>query len=333
MKYRKLNRTDLSLSEIGFGVWTVATNWWGVIDEASGVKLLQKALDLGVNFYDTADTYGNGIGETILAKAFKGKRNEIVIGTKFGYDWYTHAGARTGHKELPQDWSPKFIRKACEESLRRLGTDHIDLYQLHNPRIAAINDDAIFDTLEQLHREGKIRYYGSAIGPDIGWFDEGKASMESRHVHSVQIIHSILEQDPSRKFFPIAKATNTGMLSRVPHASGLLDGTVNEHTVFPESDHRAHRKREWLDSSLNKVKQIQFLRENYEMTIGQAALQFVLAEPNIISILPNLTNEPQLIEFCAATAKSPIAKADVQRLYALFDNDFCLEPAQAAHSA
>ncbi len=329
MRYRQLNRTDLTLSVVGFGVWTVATNWWGVDDEDHGVKLLQKALDLGVTFYDTADTYGNGMGETILAKAFKDNRHEIVIGTKFGYDWYTYAGERTGHQELPQDWSPEFIRKACEQSLKRLGTDYIDLYQLHNPRIDTLRDDAIFDTLEQLKREGKLRYWGAALGPDIGWFEEGEAAMKERRVDSVQIIHSILEQEPSRQFFPIAEETQTGLLSRVPHASGLLDGTVDEHTVFPESDHRAHRKKEWLDTGLQKVKRLTFLAEHYGMTIGQAAVQFCLAEASIISVLPNLTNEPQLMEFAAAPDQEPISRDDVARLYELFDSDFDLASATA----
>ncbi len=329
MKYRRLHRTDLTLSEVGFGVWTVATNWWSVIDEAQGVRLLRKAFDLGVTFYDTADTYGNGAGETILAKAFQGRRHEIVIGTKFGYDWYAQTGPRTGHKELPQDWSPAFIRKACEQSLRRLGTDYVDLYQLHNPRIGAIRDDAIFDTIEQLRREGKVRYHGSALGPDIGWFDEGQAAMRERHVHSVQIIHSILEQEPSRRFFPIAGETDTGLLSRVPHASGLLDGTVNEQTVFPASDHRSHRKKAWLDESLKKLREIAFLTQDYDMTIGQAAIQFCLAERRIVTVLPNLTNEPQLVEFCAAPGRSAIAASDVERLYKLFDNNFNVAPAAA----
>ena len=332
MRYRKLNRTGLNLSEVGFGVWSVATKWWGVEDESQGVKLLQKALDLGINFYDTGDTYGNGMGETILAKAFKGRRHEIVIATKFGYDWYTYAGERTGHKEMPQDWSPEFIRKACEESLKRLNTDYIDLYQLHNPRIDAIGDDAIFDTLEQLKREGKVRYWGSSLGPDIGWFEEGQASMEERHADSLEIIHSILEQEPSRRFFPIAEATDTGLLSRVPHASGLLDGTVDESTVFPESDHRSHRKKEWLDTSLMKVKQLGFLAEHYDMTIGQAAVQFCLAEKNIVSVLPNLTNEPQLLEFAAASDLEAISAEDLARLYDLFDNDFDLAPVSSSQA-
>ena len=176
MKYRNLGKTDLEVSEVGFGVWTVSTGWWGKIDERDGIALLDQALDLGINFFDTGDTYGLGYGEEILAKALGKKRNHIIIGTKFGYDFYTHV-EREGHQERPQDFSPEFVRYACEQSLRRLNTDHIDLYQLHNPRLEAIESDDLFETLEALVEEGKIRYYGSALGPDIGWFEEGEASM------------------------------------------------------------------------------------------------------------------------------------------------------------
>ena len=137
MKYRKLGTTDLTVSEVGFGVWTVATPWWGITDEAFGIKLLQQAAELGITFFDTADTYGNGLGERMLAKALSGRRAQIVIGTKFGYDFYHHT-SRRGHEELPHDWRPEHVRFALEESLKRLETAYVDLYQLHNPRLDAI---------------------------------------------------------------------------------------------------------------------------------------------------------------------------------------------------
>ena len=132
MKYRTLGETGLKLSTVGFGVWSVATTWWGVTDEDQGVALLRQAYDMGVNFFDTADTYGSGKGETMLARALGSERDKIVIGTKFGYDFHQHAAKREGHTEMPQDFSPKFVRSALEASLRRLETDYVDLYQLHN---------------------------------------------------------------------------------------------------------------------------------------------------------------------------------------------------------
>ena len=321
MKYRQLGTTDLNVSEVGFGVWTVSTNWWGKIEEPEGINLLVKAFDRGVNFFDTGDTYGLGYGEEILAKAFKKHRHEIIIGTKFGYDFYANT-SREGHTERPQKWEPNFIRYACEQSLRRLQTDYIDLYQLHNPKMDAIESEELFETLDELVKEGKIRNYGFAIGPDIGWYEEGEAAIKERHAVAMQIIYSILEQDPSKAWFPMAEEEQTGLITRVPHASGMLDGTYDKDTVFDPSDHRAHRKQEWLDATLKKVDQIQFLTENMDSTIGQIAIKFALSGPMVASVLPNFTNLPQLEEFTATSETEDIPEEFVERLVELHDNDF-----------
>ena len=326
MKYRNLGKTDMEVSEVGFGVWTVSTGWWGKLDERESMTLLSQALDLGINFFDTADTYGQGYGEEILAKALGKHRNDILIGTKFGYDFYTHE-EREGHRERPQDFSLSFVRYACEQSLRRLNTDHIDLYQLHNPRLEAIESDDLFETLEALVEEGKIRYYGSALGPDIGWFEEGEASMRERKVPSVQIIYSILEQDPARKFFPIAEEEGTGLLSRVPHASGMLDGTYDKYTVFAPSDHRSHRRQVWLENSLKKVERLDFLTQETDATIGQIAIQFALARRSIASILPNITSQEQLREFALAPETPGLSAEVLERIDDLYDHNFDLEEA------
>jgi len=330
MKYRKLGNTDLRLSAVGFGVWTVSTSWWGISDDQEGIDLLRKAYDRGVTFFDTADTYGNGKGETMLAEALGHVREKIVIGTKFGYDFYTHGQERSGHKELPQDFSPAFVRRACEESLRRLGTDYIDLYQLHNPRLPTVQSDELFETLEELKGEGKVRHYSAALGPDIGWEEEGMAAMRQRRVPSLQIIYSILEQDPARVFFPVADECDTGLLTRVPHASGMLDGTYTPGMTFDSSDHRSHRKQEWLENSLGKVSRLDFLYgEDSGRTIGQAAMQFVLAEPTVTSVLPNFLNESQLQEFVAAPDTPPLTEDELSRIADLYDHDFYVEEAAA----
>jgi aryl-alcohol dehydrogenase-like predicted oxidoreductase len=331
MKYRRLGATELEVSEVGFGVWSVATNWWGVTDDALGRRLLRAAYDLGINFYDTADVYGNGKGETLLAEALADvPRDRLVIATKFGYDFYSHSRERSGHKELPQDFSPVFVRRALEESLRRLRTDYVDLYQLHNPRLWAIQRDDLFQTLDDLRREGKVRYIGVALGPDIGWEEEGVASMRGRRVDALQIIYSILEQQPARTFFPVARECHTGLLARVPHASGLLDGTYYPGMTFPETDHRSHRKREWLERSLRRVERIGFIYgPETGRSIAQAAIQFCLSEPGIASVLPNITNERELREFAAAPDTPPLTAEEVARLHDLYDHDFYLEPEEA----
>ena len=325
MNYRRLGDTGLDVSEIGFGVWTVGTSWWGKIEESDGVKLLQQAFHLGVSLFDTADTYGEGYGERIVAKALRKQRHEIILCTKFGYDFYTHV-QREGHRERPQNFTPEFIRYACEQSLRRLDTDYIDIYQLHNPRIDAIEDDELFHTLEQLVQEGKIRYAGVALGPDIGWYEEGEASMRHRRIPAMQIIYSILEQQPARRFFPIAGEESTGLMTRVPHASGLLDGTYTKDTVFGPGDHRSHRRQAWLEQGLKKLAHLDFLMENIDATIGQIAIRFALSGRQVASVLPNVTGPEQLEELAAASDVEDIPEQSLQRLFQLFDEEFYLDP-------
>jgi len=329
MKYRKLGNTDLQLSAVGFGLWTVSTSWWGAGDDRQGVDLLRKAYDLGVTFFDTADTYGDGKGETMLADALSHVRDKIVIATKFGYDFYSHQGERKGQRELPQDFSPAFVRRACEESLRRLNTDYIDLYQLHNPRMPAIESDELFDTLEELKSGGKIRHYGAALGPAIGWEEEGVAAMRGRSLDSLQIIHNMLEQDPGRRLLAVATEEDVGVLVRVPHSSGLLEGKFTEDTTFPPGDHRSHRPREWLIDGLKKLEQLRFLHEDSGRTIGQAALQWLLATPAIASTLPNIYDAEQLEEFAAASDTPPLSEDELARIAGLYEHGFHLEETAA----
>ena len=329
MKYRKLGNTGLQLSAVGFGLWTVSTSWWGAEDEQQGIDLLSRAYDLGVTFFDTADTYGNGKGETMLADALGHVRDRIVIATKFGYDFYSHQGERQGQRELPQDFSPAFIRHACEESLRRLNTDYIDLYQLHNPRLWAIQSDELFDTLEELKSQGKIRHYGAALGPAIGWEEEGVAAMRGRSLDSLQIIHNMLEQDPGRRLLAVAAEEDVGVLVRVPHSSGLLEGKFTAETTFPPGDHRSHRPREWLIDGLKKLERLRFLHEGTGRTIGQAALHWLLATPATASTLPNIYDAEQLAEFAAASDTPPLSEHELARIADLYDHNFHLEEAAA----
>src|SRR5438105_1807700 len=165
MRYRKFGSSDLDVSEVGFGVWTLASDWWGEVADKEG--MLHAALDAGINFIDTAPVYGtDGVGELLLADLLKSHRDEIVLTTKCGYD-IDAPRQHPGQSERPQDWAPDSIRRQLEESLRRLGTDYIDLYQLHNARIDPILDDALWDELEKFRTEGKVRTLGVALGPAI----------------------------------------------------------------------------------------------------------------------------------------------------------------------
>ncbi len=331
MKHRRLKSTDLHLSEIGFGVWSVATTWWGVTDRDLGVGLLRKARERGITFFDTAPAYGDGYGETILADAFsRAELNDLVVGTKFGYDL---DAPRTGHRERPHDWSPEAVSKHCDQSLFRLKIDCIDLFQMHNARLDAIRRDDTFDALELLKAAGKIRHYAVAVGPDLGWQDEGIAAVSERRVPA-QIIYSILEQDPARAILDSAAENDVGVFTRVPHASGMLDGTYTKDTVLEDSpfgstDHRSHRRLMWMRSTIRKLANIDFLIKNYEATIGQLAIRFCLMPEVVASCTSTITSAAMLEEYVAASEIDNISDADMSELWRLQASNFGVDETPA----
>lgn len=321
MKYRTLTGTDIQVSEIGFGVWSVATSWWGVTDRKEGIRLLQEARDMGITFYDTADAYAQGEGETILHEAFPMQRDKLVIATKFGYDIECMKKERKGFvAEMPQLWTPEYIRYACEQSLRRLKTDYIDFYQLHNVRLQTLQEDSVFETLDRLKDEGKIRSYGPALGPDIGWHDEGLWALEHRKgISMMQVIFNLLEQWPTNRFLKKADEKQVGLVVRVPHASGLLDGSYNPVKHYDKKDHRNHRKQDWMERGLTAIQRLDFLYgEEAGRTLGQAALQFSLYPPTVAAVLPNITNRENLQEFVRAQDCPPLTRDEWKRILELW---------------
>jgi aryl-alcohol dehydrogenase-like predicted oxidoreductase len=328
MRYRTLPRTDISVSEVGFGVWTLATGWWGEKDDREAVELLRAALDRGITLFDTADSYGNGRGETLLAQAFEGRRDEVVYSTKVGYDWYSHSGPR-GQRELPHDWTPEFVRRSCERSLERLGTDRIDVYQLHNPRMDAIDSDETFAVLEELKAEGKLRHYGVALGPAIGWREEGLRAIETRGIAAVQTVYNLLEQDPGHDLIAAAQRHGIGVMARVPTSSGLLDDNLTLDTTFPEGDHRRHRPREWLVEGLQKIERIRFLCDNGgARTMAQAALRFIL-DSGVTTVIPTITSDAELEEYAGAAEAPPLSAEELARVGELYERNFDVEPVGA----
>jgi aryl-alcohol dehydrogenase-like predicted oxidoreductase len=330
MRYRAFGNTDLRASEVGFGVWTVGTSMWGITDEAVGIRLLRRALEVGITFYDTADVYGDGLGERILAKAFAGKRDQLVYSTKFGYDFYTHPGVQPGQRERPQDWRPVFVRRACEESLRRLETDRIDLYQLHNPRLSTLQRDDLFAELDRLREAGKIRHYGATLGPAIDprQVEEGRRCLERGMI--TQIIYNLLEQQIGQPLIPLAAARGVGLMARVPHASGLLEGRYTRETTFGPNDHRFfrvstdERKRAWLGEGLQKLERLRFLTEGTGRTLAQAAIRFILAEPGFACVLPNIYDGGQLEEFAAASDAPDLTPEERSLVQELYERNFDL---------
>jgi aryl-alcohol dehydrogenase-like predicted oxidoreductase len=326
MKTREFGSSGIFASEVGFGLWTISTGWWGEHSDESAIALLREAFDLGITLYDTADTYGEGRGETLLAKALGGHRDEITVATKFGYDIYS-PWERKGHVERPHDWSPDYIRYALDQSLARLETDHIDVYQLHNPRMDAIRSDDVFAVLEEAVAAGKLRSYGVALGPAIGWRDEGLEAFRTRDIAAGQIIHNLLEQDPGRELIEAAREESIGLMIRVPHSSGMLEGKYTKDTEFAPNDHRRHRPREWLIEGLRKVDQLGFLTQ--ERTLGQAAIQWLLADPVVTTVLPNIYDSEQLREFAAAPDTPELTQGELDRVAELYASDFAAEPASA----
>jgi len=317
MRFRTYKNTDLSVSEVGFGLWTISTGWWGNFTEGEAIALMHKAFDLGITLFDAADTYGNGLSEELIAKAFPKQSDEITIATKVGYDFVHHGEARgRGQREIPQDFSPEAIERATDAALKRLKTDHVDLLQLHNIRMEQVYDDALWKTLQKLKSSGKVRYYGIALGPAIGWLYEGMNCIRERDITSVQHIYNMLEQHPGHALHNAATdaGKDTMFLIRVTHSSGMLEGQYTADTVFPPTDHRSHRPRSWLLNGIKKIDKLRFL-ENSERTLGQAALLWLLADNRVASTLPNIYNQEQLVEFakapeCPALTPDELAKID-----------------------
>jgi aryl-alcohol dehydrogenase-like predicted oxidoreductase len=326
MKYRVFPNTDLRVSEIGFGTWTVSTGWWGDKSDADAVAMMRRALDdHGITFFDAADAYGNGRAERQLAEAFRGRRGEVVIGTKIGYDIYDEAAlaSRRGQQELPMRTDPQFMRLAVERCLQRLETDYIDVLQIHNAKMEHVRDPEVWGTLRDLQREGKIRAWGAAFGPAIGWLYESVELVEREpDINTIQMIWNVLEQHPGSAMIEAARrhAPSCCFNVRVTHASGMLEGKYTVDTVFPEGDHRRHRPRSWLVNGVEKVKALEFLAAR--MTLGQAALKWLLAEPLVVTALPNVYDDAQVAEFAAASALPDLTEADMHRVHALDATNF-----------
>ena len=321
MRYRRFGRSDLEVSEVGFGVWTLASDWWGRIDDKQG--MLHAALDAGINFIDTAPVYGEGgLGEELLADVLKARRDDIVLTTKCGYDIEAER-KHPGQSERPHDWRPEAVREQLEASLRRLGTDHIDLYQLHNTRIEPILDDGLWEELEKFRAEGKVRELGVALGPAIGWVDEGLEAIRRRPIVSLQTVFNVLEQEPGRTFAaePNVADGRIGLIARVPHASDTLSGKITRDTVFPPGDHRSHRNRDNMLDNFDKADTLSFLWEDTGRTVGQAAIAGILADPAFTTVLPTCVSVEEVREYAAAV-DFPSSADEKIRLDARWDDNF-----------
>ncbi|QDY45721.1 aldo/keto reductase [Planococcus glaciei] len=224
MNYRQIGSTDLKVSELSFGTWAIGGSW-GTTNDQESLKALDYAMGEGVNFFDTADVYGDGHSEELLAKATKGRHSEIHIATKF---------CRAGDIHDPKTYSLESVTKYCEDSLRRLEREQLDLFQIHCPPIEILQDGQVFEVLDRLKEQGKIRYYGVSVET----VEEGLLCLNNPNVSSLQVIFNLFRQKPLEELFPKAKEQGVGILARVPLASGLLTGKFKANAEFEADDHR-----------------------------------------------------------------------------------------------
>jgi aryl-alcohol dehydrogenase-like predicted oxidoreductase len=321
MRYRRLGNSDLTVSEVGFGTWTLVSDWWGRTDDPH--EMIRAALDAGINFIDTAPVYGqDGAGETILAGYLK-SRDDLVLTTKVGYD-ISAERKFPGQSERPHDWRPESVRTQVEDSLRRLGTDRIDLLQLHNPRIEPIVDDALWETFDRLRDEGKVRELGVALGPAIGWVEEGNRAIDDRRIVSLQTVFNVLEQEPGLTFAqrPRVQHGEVSLIARVPHASDTLSGKITPDTVFDAKDHRSHRNRDNMLDNFEKAETLAFLwGTDTGRTIGQAAIAGILTNSVFSCVIPTVLSVGEIREYAAA-ADRPLTDDETRALHDLWARNF-----------
>jgi len=313
MKTRTLGRTRLKVSEIGFGAWAVGGNAhgnsYGPTDDAESVAAVRRAIDMGVNFFDTADVYGWGHSEEILGEALSGRREGLHIATKVGGDFY-HGGVR-------MNFDSGYIAFALERSLKRLHTDHVDVYQLHNPPAEMMGDPATYEVLEALKAEHQIDHYGVSVHEP----SEAALCLGAGSPEVLQIPFSLFRQEWIDETFDAARKANVGIIAREPLGNGFLAGTIRPDARFPPGDIRHHWPPAMVAGRVAAAKGLSFLAQP-DRTMAQAALRFVLAYPEVSVTIPGAKTVTQAEENAAASDAPPLSKDDVERARRLYAKDF-----------
>lgn len=303
MNYRELGRTGFKVSEISFGAWAIG-NDWGTVDDKESIAALHRAVDLGVNFFDTADVYGDGRSEKLLAQLKRDRKEEIIIATKAGRRLNPHvASGYTGEN----------ISGFIERSLQNLETDTLDLVQLHCPPTEIYYFPELFGALNELVQQGKIKNYGVSVEK----VEEAIKAIEFENVKTVQIIFNIFRQRPADLFFDLAKSKKVGILARVPLSSGMLTGKMKPDTRFEAQDHRNYNRHGKAfdigetfsgvdyETGLQAVEELRQLVPS-EMTMAQFALRWILMFEAISCAIPGAKRPSQ--------AEDNIAAADIPAL-------------------
>jgi len=315
MEYRELGRTGWKVSEISFGSWAIGGTW-GEVDDKESIAALHRALDLGVNFFDTADVYGDGRSERLLAQLRKERHNEFYVATKAGRRLDPHVASGYNRNNLSA-----FV----ERSLKNLQTETLDLLQLHCPPTEVYYMPEVFGVLDEMVKAGKIRYYGVSVEK----VEEALKAIEFPQVQSVQIIYNIFRQRPAELFFPEAQRRKVGILARVPLASGLLTGKLTKNSQFATDDHRTfNRHGESFDrgetfSGLDfetGLKAVEILRPIVPtgQSMAQMALRWILMFPAVTCAIPGAKRPQQAEENILAAnlpALSNTTMAGINKLY------------------
>jgi aryl-alcohol dehydrogenase-like predicted oxidoreductase len=315
VKTRALGRTGLRVSEIGFGAWAVGGNAhgnsYGPTDDRESVASIRRAIDLGVNFIDTADVYGWGHSEEIVGEALEGARDGVHLATKVGGDFY-HGGVR-------MNFDPGYMAFALERSLNRLRTDRIDLYQLHNPPAERMADPGTYDVLDTLKDEGKILHYGVSVHEPV----EALLCLQAGKPSVLQIPFSLFRQEWIDEVLPEARKANVGIIAREPLGNGFLAGRIRPDARFPPGDIRHHWPPTIIAARSQAAANLAFLAREGR-TMAQAALRFVLAFPEVSVAIPGGKTVDQVEENCSAADAPELSPADLRRARDLYAKDFAL---------
>jgi aryl-alcohol dehydrogenase-like predicted oxidoreductase len=316
MEMRELGRTGWSVSTVGFGAWAVGGSW-GRTDDAESMAALHRSLDLGVNFFDTADVYGDGRSERLLGRLRRERRERFLIATKAGRRLSPHTA---------EGYNRANLTAFVERSLENLGVESIDLLQLHCPPTAVYDRPEVFDILDGLTAAGKIRYYGVSVET----VDEALRALAHRNVMSVQIIFNLFRMRPAEAFFVEAKRRKVGVLARVPLASGLLTGKMNASTVFEQDDHRAfNRKGEAFDrgetfSGIDYETGLAAAEELKKLlpagvSLARFALRWILMFDAVSTVIPGSRRPSQAEENAAAAGLPPLTEAQMNACREIYD--------------
>lgn len=316
MEYRPLGRTGWNISEIGFGSWGIGGGEWGATDDTISLAALHRAIDLGVNFIDTADVYGDGHAEQLIAEVRKARREQLIVATKAGRRLNPHVASGYNRENLTS-----FV----ERSLQNLQTEALDLLQLHCPPSEVYYMPEVFDVLDDLVHQGKIRFYGVSVER----VDEALQAITYPNVQSVQIIFNMFRLKPAEQFFAAAREHGVGILARVPLASGLLTGKFRADTQFSQNDHRNfNRHGEAFDqgetfsgveyeTGLQAVEKLRSLVPP-GITMAQFALRWILMFPEVTTTIPGAKNPLQASDNVKAAGLPPLSEEtmrEVQRVY------------------